>query len=64
MMTAALFTAFYYGLKKETGWTSLPAKLLFATISAWFACIGIFVDIVLIPLAIVGWLSDKLRNVG
>ncbi|MBV0891750.1 hypothetical protein KTN05_07790 [Paracoccus sp. Z118] len=45
-MTIAL--AILYGRRKETGWTSPPAKALLALISAWFASTGIIADIILI----------------
>ncbi len=59
MVTAAMFTAFYYGLIEKSGWTSIWAKVLIALISAWFASVGLIVDVVLVPLALLGWLFER-----
>ena len=61
-MTYGLFTAFYYGMLKETGWTSTPAKALLGFISAWFACVGIIADLILMPLWLFGKILDHFKK--
>lgn len=62
MIARGLFTAFYCGLLRESGWTSPWAKAFLAMVSAWFALPGLFVDILLVPVVLLIWLIDKLRK--
>lgn len=62
MMTYGLFVAFYYGMLEKTGWTSAPAKALLGVISAWFACVGLVSDMILMPLWLFGKISDRLKG--
>lgn len=62
MMTYGLFVAYYYGLIEETGWTSTPAKALFAVISAFGACVGLAADLILVPLWLFGKILDRLKT--